>query len=68
MGETVGGDDLERFVSDIERRDELDSNREHSPLRPADDAVTVWTDDLDVDGVVDRVLALLPADGYGPRP
>jgi cytidylate kinase len=68
MGETVGADDLEEVVADIERRDELDSNREHSPLRPADDAVTVWTDDLDVDGVVDHVLAQVPDDGYGPRP
>ncbi len=68
MGETAGEEDLERVVADIERRDELDSNREHSPLRPADDAVTVWTDDLDVDGVVDSILALVPDGGYGPRP
>ena len=68
MGETAGEDDIERVVADIERRDELDSNREHSPLRPADDAVTVWTDDLDIDGVVDSILALVPDGGYGPRP
>ena len=66
MLETVGEDDLEAVVADIERRDELDSNREHSPLRPADDAVTVWTDGLDVDAVVDRVLSELPDGRYGP--
>lgn len=68
MGETAGEDDLDRVEGEIARRDELDANREHSPMRPADDAVTVWSDDLDVDGVVDRILAELAERGYGPPP
>ncbi|MEO1064472.1 MAG: (d)CMP kinase [Actinomycetota bacterium] len=68
MGETAGEDDLDRVEAEIARRDELDANREHSPMRPADDAVTVWSDDLDVAGVVDRILAELAERGYGPPP
>ncbi|MEM9037595.1 MAG: (d)CMP kinase [Actinomycetota bacterium] len=58
--------DLDAVEADIARRDELDSSREHSPLRPADDAVMIWTDDLGIDEVVDRVLAELRAAGYRP--
>jgi cytidylate kinase len=43
----------------IERRDGLDSTREHSPLRAAADARRVETDGLDVDQVVARLLALV---------
>lgn len=43
----------------LELRDRLDSGRADSPLRPANDAVRLNTDELDVDGVVDRALQLL---------
>lgn len=39
----------------IERRDEYDSNRRHSPLTKADDAVCVNTDGLTLEGVVGRI-------------
>ncbi len=39
-------------------RDERDSTREHSPLRPAPGAVTLDTSGLSVDEVVDRIAAL----------
>ncbi len=42
-------------------RDHADSTRETSPLRPADDAVIIDTSDLDVDGVVGKVLELVAA-------
>jgi cytidylate kinase len=42
-------------------RDQRDSEREHSPLRPADDAVTVDTTDLSLDQVVDRIAGLVRA-------
>jgi cytidylate kinase len=41
------------------RRDELDSQRAESPLRPAADAVHVATDRLTVEGVVERILGLV---------
>jgi cytidylate kinase len=43
---------------DLRRRDEYDSSRADSPLRPAADAVVVDSTDLDREGVVDRVVEL----------
>ncbi|KAA0016176.1 (d)CMP kinase [Antrihabitans cavernicola] len=49
------GDDFDAVLADVERRDNLDSTRALSPLRPADDSVTVDTSDLGIDGVIDRL-------------
>jgi len=43
----------------VQRRDEIDSNRALAPLRAAEDAVIVDTTDLDVDEVLEQVLALV---------
>ena len=53
------GQELDEIVRDIERRDKVDSGRHASPLRPADDAVTIDTSDRDAAAVVDEVLALV---------
>jgi cytidylate kinase len=45
--------------ADIERRDRLDTTREASPLKAADDAIVIDTTDLTVDEVVDRILERL---------
>jgi cytidylate kinase len=45
--------------ADVERRDRLDSTREASPLKAADDAMVIDTTDLRVDQVVDRILERL---------
>jgi cytidylate kinase len=45
-------------LDDIRRRDRIDSEREISPLRPAPDAVVIRTDGLDIEQVVEQVLAL----------
>ncbi len=50
--------DLAQVLADVQRRDHLDSTREHSPLRPADDAVAVDTSNLDIDQVIDRLAEL----------
>ncbi|MEX0684138.1 MAG: (d)CMP kinase [Dehalococcoidia bacterium] len=50
-------------LEDLRRRDQIDSEREVSPLRPADDAVIIQTDGLTQDDVMERVLALV-----GQRP
>jgi cytidylate kinase len=50
--------DLDEILIDILRRDRIDSERENSPLRPADDAVVLPTDDLSVDQVVSRIVTL----------
>ncbi len=46
----------ERVAADMARRDEHDSTRASSPLKPADDAMVLDTSDLTVDQVVEEVL------------
>lgn len=43
---------------DIDERDERDSQRSASPLKPADDAVQIDTSDLSIEQVVEEVLAI----------
>jgi cytidylate kinase len=49
---------LKSVLDELERRDGIDSSRETSPLRAADDAVVLPTDGLNPDQVVERILAL----------
>jgi cytidylate kinase len=56
------------LAADLRRRDEYDSSREDSPLRPAADAVVVDSTDLVQEQTVDRVVALAcSAVGVGER-
>jgi cytidylate kinase len=41
---------------EVELRDRIDSERPIAPLRPADDAVIIDTDNLDLEQVVDSIL------------
>ena len=41
---------------EVELRDRVDSERPIAPLKPADDAVIIDTDNLDLDDVVDRIV------------
>lgn len=43
---------------DLERRDELDSTRDESPMRPALDAIIVRTDAMEPNEVVEHILGL----------
>jgi cytidylate kinase len=47
--------DAEAMRKEVELRDRVDSERPVAPLKPADDAVIIDTDDLDLDQVVDRI-------------
>jgi cytidylate kinase len=49
---------VDDVMAEQEQRDSRDAEREHSPLRPADDAVELDTSSLRVDEVVERVVAL----------
>ncbi|MGY1710317.1 (d)CMP kinase [Geodermatophilus sp. SYSU D00758] len=51
-------DEVRALAADLRRRDEYDSSRADSPLRPAADAVVVDSTDLSREGVVDRVVEL----------
>ena len=55
-GESVLYSDV---LADVQRRDEQDSTRALHPLRAAPDAVIIWTDQLDAQGVLEQVLKLI---------
>ena len=48
----------EAVLEDLRRRDQIDSGRELSPMKPADDAVVIDTDGMTMDEVLARALAL----------
>ena len=48
---------LEEIIKDIEKRDEIDSNREFAPLKKADDAIEIDTTGLGIDEVVETVVS-----------
>jgi cytidylate kinase len=48
--------DEESMRKEVELRDRIDSERPVAPLRPADGAVIIDTDNLDLEQVVDRIL------------
>ena len=52
-GEAV---DEAKMRVEVVERDRLDSQRTVAPLRPAEDAMVIDTDPLDLDQVVDRIL------------
>jgi cytidylate kinase len=52
------GADVETVLRDQLERDERDTQREHSPLEPAPDAVPVDTTGLTLDEVIGQVLTL----------
>jgi CMP/dCMP kinase len=60
--------EIAALAQDLRRRDEYDSSRADSPLRPADDAVVVDSTDLDQQGVIARIVELAAsAVGVGER-
>lgn len=50
--------DLDILLREIEARDQMDCTRAVSPLKQADDAVVISTDELSIDEVVAQVFAL----------
>ena len=49
--------DLAAVLGEIEARDAIDSSRDDSPLRPAQDAWQLDTSDLSIDEVVDAIIS-----------
>jgi len=49
---------LEIVLADLKRRDEMDINRSISPLKPAEDAIIINTEDLSLEQVVDKIYTL----------
>ena len=55
------GDSIEyqEVVDDLVRRDKIDSERADSPLRAAEDAVQIDTDNLEIEEVVQEILSIV---------
>ena len=51
--------DLEQLQQEIIRRDYLDSNREHAPLKKADDAIVLDTTNISMEEVCDIIIKLI---------
>jgi cytidylate kinase len=51
--------DFEDVLTSMQRRDEIDSGREVSPLVPADDAIIIDTSDLTIEGVLAVIERLM---------
>lgn len=54
----VGSIDYDEVLADIRRRDDQDSSRATSPLRPADDAVRMDSTGRYIEEVIDDIVAL----------
>jgi cytidylate kinase len=50
--------DVDQLAEDLARRDSIDSQRAHSPLTPAHDAVIINTDSMSIEQVVQRIVEL----------
>ncbi len=48
--------EYEQVLSDLKRRDKIDSERDDSPLRPADDSITIDTDRLGIDEIAREII------------
>lgn len=51
--------DYQQVLEDLQRRDKIDSERTDSPLKPADDAVQIQTDNLGIEEVAEKILSLV---------
>ena len=51
--------DLSSLEADIKKRDEIDANREHAPLKQAKDAILIDTSALSIHEVVDKMVGFV---------
>ena len=52
---------ISHTLAEVQKRDERDKNRQHSPLRPAKDALVIDTTNLSINEVISKVMALIKA-------
>jgi len=52
---------ISQILADVVARDERDSSRKHSPLKPAEDALIIDTTELSIDEVITQVVKLIKA-------
>ena len=56
---------LEQMIEEIAARDKIDSEREVSPLRPADDAIIIDSTEMTIDEVVSLIVATVTRGNAG---
>ena len=52
---------ISHTLAEVQKRDKRDANRQHSPLRPAKDALVIDTTNLAINEVIAKVMALIKA-------
>ena len=52
-------DSFEAILADVVRRDHIDGNRKHSPMRPAADAILIDTTGRTVEEVLEEIMSLV---------
>ena len=57
--ERDGEADFSKTLEALKKRDVFDSTRQYAPLKPADDAILLNTDNLTIDDVLDTVLEMI---------
>lgn len=51
--------DYDKILEDIIKRDYQDSHREHSPLKCADDAITIDSSNMTIDEVINTIMKII---------
>ena len=51
--------DYEKILEDIKKRDFNDQNRKHSPLKKAEDAIEVDTDNMNFEEVINKIMEIV---------
>lgn len=59
LSKHIESETYEMILADIIKRDKADQERTVAPLRPADDAVIIHTDDYTAEEIADQILALM---------
>jgi cytidylate kinase len=52
---------ISHTLAEVQKRDERDVNRQHSPLKPAKNALVIDTTNLTINEVITKVMALIKA-------
>ncbi len=52
---------ISQTLTEVQKRDKRDENRQHSPLKPAKDALVIDTTNLSINEVISKVMALIKA-------
>ena len=61
LQETGIAGNISHTLAEVQKRDERDVNRQHSPLKPAKDALVIDTTNLTINEVIIKVMALIKA-------